>query len=214
MENLRIKGNMMNKQKIGLILFIFAIVWAIFWGVFGSISVTKSLHLTSTEVNETIWALNGPLMMIWGLLGVPLAAILAMTGILLHSGAKGSTVLKYGFGVFLLLFLGITAMTLGHIPILFGIGGTVILLFFMGIMWFWVKERSNSSGSSVTAGNLKLAGYVFLLIAAWFSCGWLSRPFLKAFENESTPSPINIMIFTVLGWLFLFLSHYKSQKKQ
>jgi len=30
---------------------------------------------------------------------------------------------------------------LGHIPPLFGIGGTLILLFFIGILWLWAKER-------------------------------------------------------------------------
>ncbi len=38
--------------------------------------------------------------------------------------------------------------------------------------------------------------------------------FVKAFEGQPAPSPMNIMIFFVLGWLFLFLSHYKSRQQQ
>jgi len=102
---------------------------------------------------------------------------------------------------------------LGHMPPLFGIGGTLILLFFFGILWFWAKERMALKDSFKTAADFKLVGYVFLLLAAWFTCGQTSMPFLKAFEAVPTPSPIYIMIYWVLGWLFLFLSHYKLRKQ-
>jgi len=48
----------------------------------------------------------------------------------------------------------------------------------------------------------------------WFICGIAGQPFLKAFEAEAPTTPIHVMIFLVLGWLFLFLSHYKSRKQQ
>jgi hypothetical protein len=140
--------------------------------------------------------------------------LVAGIGILLYSGAKGSTVWKYGIGIALAVFIGMASGALGHIPPLFGIGGTLILLFFMGILWLWAKERMALKDSSATAADLKLAGYVFMLIAAWFICGITSQPFMKVFEGEAPGSPIHIMIFLVLGWLFLFLSHYKSRHKQ
>jgi hypothetical protein len=101
---------------------------------------------------------------------------------------------------------------LGHIPLLFGIGGTLILLFFIGILWLWSKERMALKDSS-TAADLKLVGYVFMLLAAWFICGMASLPFLKALEGEAPSTPIHVMIFLVLGWLFLFLGHYKSRQQ-
>ena len=88
---------------------------------------------------------------------------------------------------------------MGHIPPLFGIGGTLILLFFIGILWLWAKERIALKGASTTAADLKLVSYVFMLIAAWFICGALAYPFLEAFEGEVPTSPIHIMIFLVLG---------------
>ena len=69
-------------------------------------------------------------------------------------------------------------------------------------------------GSSTTAADLKLVGYVFMLIGAWFVCGIAGQPFLKAFEGQAPTSPIHVMIFLVLGWLFFFLSHYKSRQQQ
>jgi hypothetical protein len=204
----------MTKQKAGLVLFLIAIIWAIGWGVIGSVFVDSAFrNLTTDELNLTMWAAQGTWTMIWGLLGVPLAAIVAIIGILLYSGAKGSTVLKYGVGIFLAVFAGMAAGSLGHIPLLFGIGGTLILLFFIGILWLWAKERMVHEGAFTAAADLKLAGYVFMLIAAWFICGIASQPFLKALEGEAPPSPIHVIIFLVLGWFFLFLSHLKSRKQ-
>ncbi len=164
------------------------------------------------EVNQTMWAFTGPWYLLWAL-GVPLAAIIAGIGLLLYSSAKGSTVWKYGIGIALAISIGMASGFLGHIPPLFGIGGTLILLFFMGILWLWAKERMALKDSSTTAADLKLVGYVFMLIAAWFICGIAGQPFMKALEGEAPGTPILVMIFLVLGWLFLFLSHYKSRKQ-
>jgi cytochrome bd-type quinol oxidase subunit 2 len=103
-------------------------------------------------------------------------------------------------------------MSLGHFPLLFGIGGSLILLLFLGSAWLWAKERAALEGSAAAAADLKLVGYIFLLIAVWFTCGALSWPFLKAFEGQEPSTPLHIMLFFVLGWLFLFLSHYRSRK--
>ena len=52
-----------------------------------------------------MWAYHGTWTTRWGL-GVPLAAIIVLIGMLLYSNAKGSTVLKYGIGIFLAVFAG------------------------------------------------------------------------------------------------------------
>jgi hypothetical protein len=204
----------MTKQKVGLLLFWIAVIWAIGWGVIGSVFVDSAFrNLTMDELNQTMWANEGTWTMVWGLFGVPMAAIVAIIGILLFSGAKASTALKYGIGVFLGLFVAMAAGYLEHIPLLFGIGGTLILLFFIGILRLWAKERITLEGTSTAAADLKLAGYVFMLIATWFTCGIASQPFLKALDEASPSTPIHVMILLVLGWFFLFLGHYKSRKK-
>lgn len=204
----------MTKQKMGMILFWIAVIWAIGWGVIGSVFVDSAFrNMSMDELDQTMWATEGTWTMIWGLFGVPIAAIVAIAGIFLYAGAKASTVLKYGIGVFLGLFVAMAAGYLGHIPLLFGIGGTLILLFFIGILKFWAKERIALEGASTAAADLKLAGYVFMLIAAWFTCGIASQPFLKALDEQSPSSPIHVIILLVLGWLFLFLGHSKSSKQ-
>jgi len=96
---------------------------------------------------------------------------------------------------------------------LFGIGGTLILLFFIGMLCLWAKEHKALKGAPPTAAVLKLVGYVFMLIAAWFVCGIASIPFLKALEGEAPSTPLHVMIFLVLGWFLLFLGHYKSRQQ-
>ncbi len=164
------------------------------------------------EVNQTMWALTGPWLFLWAF-GVPLASIVVAIGTLLYSGAKGAVVWKYGIGIFLLFFIGMAIGRLGHIRPLFGLGGALILFSFTGWLWLWAKERIALKDGPTLAADLKMVGYVFLLIAAWFICGIASQPFLKVFEGESPSTPIHVMIFLVLGWLFLYLSHYKSHKQ-
>lgn len=204
----------MTKQKVGLVLFWIAVIWTFLWGVLGSVFVGSAFrNLTMDEVNQTMWAFAGPWYLLWAF-GAPLGALVAGIGLLLYSGAKGSTVWKYGIGIFLAIIIGMTIGSLGHIPPLFGIGGTLILLLFLGILWLWAKERMALKDASATAADFKLVGYVFMLIAAWYICGIAGQPFLKALEGTPTASPIHVMILLVLGWLFLFLSHYKSYKQQ
>ncbi len=126
--------------------------------------------LTPAELSQSIWAMTGPLFMVWGVFGPTLGAIVAGIGLLLYSGAKGSTVWKFGIGIFLAYIIATMALgSLGHFPPLFGIGGTLILLFFLGILWLWAKERMALKGSSTTAADFRMVGYVSMLIAAWFT---------------------------------------------
>ena len=160
----------MTKQKVGSVIFWIGIIYAFLWGaVIGWAIVPPAYHnLTITELNQTIWAPTGVGTVLWGF-GVPLGAAIAGIGALLYSGAKASTVWKFGVGVFLAYIIAMYMQFLGYFPVLFGIGGTLIILFFVGIVWFWAKERMALKGASTTAIDFKLVGYVFFLIAAWFT---------------------------------------------
>lgn len=162
----------MTREKVGLVLFWIGVIWAIAWGVLiGFICVSPIFHSLTTmeEINQTIWATTGPLFLLWGI-GVPLGGIVAGIGLLLYSDAKGSTVWKVGIGLFIAFIISSVTVALNFYSApLFGIGGTLILLSFTGILWLWAKERIALKGSSTTAADFKLVGYVFMLIAAWFT---------------------------------------------
>ena len=203
----------MNKQKIGMVLFWIGVLWAILGGVIGGISASSVMNsLTMAELNQTIWAIDGPVFLLYSLSPI-LGALVAGIGVLLYSGAKGSTIWIFGIGIILSVVLAVMITEMGYFPHLFGIGGSLILLSFFGILWLWAKERMALKGSSTAAVDIKLFGYVFMLIAAWFTCGIGSQPFLKSFDAEGPGNPMTVMIFLVLGWLFLFISQTLSRKQ-
>jgi hypothetical protein len=147
----------MTKEKVGLILFWIAIIWAILWGVIGSLFIDSAFrNFTMAEVNQTMWAFTKPWYLIWALGGVVIGALTAGIGLLIYTGANGSTVWKYGVGSFLAYFISMSIGMIGHFPPLFGVGGTLILLFFIGILWLWAKERVKLSDEFAVAADLRL----------------------------------------------------------
>lgn len=156
-----------GKNRVGLAVFWISVIWMILWAVGTAPIRIPLLHsLTLDEYNQTIWAHTGPLGLLFGFSN-PLGAIVVAVGILIYAGGKGSMVWKVGIGLLIALVIATMAMVI-YSPPLFGIGGTLIFLSFIGIVWLWAKERKALSGSSVTVADLKLVGYVFHFMAAWF----------------------------------------------
>jgi len=203
------------KQKAGIVIFLFGVLWSLAWGLIISISCTNAINtMTLEQLNESVWSPSGPLMMLWGVGGVPLGTVIAGIGLLLYTKAKGLTTLFFTLGVLLAIIVAMASGSLEFYPFLFGIGGTIILLSFFGILWFWAKKRKDMEGQAAKAANLSLVGYVFFLNASWFTCGMGGQMMAKAFEGFDGSPPLHIMIFFVLGWVFLFLSYYQSRKEQ
>ncbi|MCK4663477.1 MAG: hypothetical protein KAT68_11465 [Bacteroidales bacterium] len=203
----------MKKQKIGIAIFTIGVLLMIIMGGIASWSVcTTFRNLSMEEVNKTIWAVPCFLFFLWAF-SVPVGAILASIGMLIYGyrGVKSSRIWLIGITIFLVSFLIIYLPIENHYPFLFGIGGCLILLFFFGIFWLWGKKRFMLKGSEKLVADFQLIAYVFLLIAMWLSCGALGKYHMKALADV-TSSPIDIMIFFVLASLFLFLSHYKSNR--
>ena len=202
------------KQKTGLIVFLFGVIWSLVWGIIISISCTTAINtLTMEQLNESVWSLTGPLMLLWGIGGVPLGVVISGIGLLLYTDAKGLTTLIFTIGILIAIFVAMFSGALELYPSLFGIGGTIILLSFFGILWFWAKSRKELKGQGAKAADMRLVGYVFMLIASWFTCGIGGQLIAKAFEGFDNNPPLHIMIFFVLGWVFLFLSHYHVRKE-
>ena len=205
----------MKTNKTGLILFWISAAYVIAMGFIASFGARSAYRfMTLDQVRETIWSATSPLFGLWAT-AIPIGAILAGVGVLVYVRAKGSHIWLFGVGIFAVLLLDILSRWRVlpdplHSPRLFGIGGGLITVIFLGILWYWAKERKTLDDSAATAADLQLVGYVFLLIAMWYLCGALSRPFQKALADLPPDSPVSIIVYLVLGWLFLFLSHFKS----
>jgi hypothetical protein len=163
------------------------------------------------ELDATIWAEGGPLYILWAL-SVTLGSILAGIGAFVYVKTKPAFSWLTGSGVLGVVIVMVMIWTRVYNPTLFGIGGIIILVSFFSIVWIWMKKYAALDMPEKIAGSFKLIGYIFWINASWFICGETAKMHLKAFEGSPVPSPIEVMVFLVLGWLFVLVGDYKSMR--
>jgi hypothetical protein len=201
-----------TQEKVALLLFwVGLLVAAAFAGVVGW-ELTRNLRtLTSEELRATIWDFDGPLFMLWAF-SVPLGSVLAGTGAFLYARTKPAFVWLTGIAVLGIAIVMTMVWSREYYSPLFGIGGVLILVFFFSIVWLWMKRGAALDSREKTARGFKLVGYLFWMNATWFLCGETGKLHLKAFAGDPAPSPIEIMVFLILGWLFVLIGEYKEMR--
>ena len=202
----------MTKQKIGLTLFwIGLLIAVIFAGIIGQSLYHNLRTLTMEELSATIWAEGGPMFILWAL-SVTLGSILAGVGAFIYVKTKPVFPWLTSIGVFGAVIAMVMVWSRVYNSTFFGIGGIIILVSFFGIVWVWMKKYAGLDIQEKIAGSYKLVGYIFWINASWFLCGETAKLHLKVFEGSSVPSPIEILVFLVLGWLFVLTGDYKEMR--
>ena len=202
----------MTKQKIGLTLFWIGLLIAVlFAGIIGQSLYHNLRTLTMEELSATIWAEGGPMFILWAL-SVTLGSILAGVGAFIYVKTKPVFPWLTSIGVFGAVIAMVMVWSRVYNSTFFGIGGIIILVSFFGIVWVWMKKYAGLDIQEKIAGSYKLVGYIFWINASWFLCGETAKLHLKVFEGSSVPSPIEILVFLVLGWLFVLTSDYKEMR--
>lgn len=202
----------MNRQKIALSLFWIGLLFAVAFAGIGSRSLLHNLRtLTIEENNATIWADGGLLWISWGF-SVTLGSILAGIGAFVYVKTKPVFSWLTAIGVLGVVFTMLMVWSRVYNATLFGMGGTIILVSFFAIVWIWMKKYAALDMPEKIAGSFKLIGYIFWINTSWFLCGETARMHLKAFEGLSPPTPIEIMVFLILGWLFVLIGEYKAMQ--
>lgn len=202
----------MKKQKIGLTLFVIGLLIAIaFAGIIGRILYHNLRTLTTEELSTTIWADGGPMFILWAL-SVTLGSIVAGVGAFIYVKTKPVFPWFTSIGIFGAVVAMVMIWSRVYDATLFGIGGIIILVSFFAIVWIWMKKYAGLDIQEKNAGSYKLIGYIFWINTSWFLCGETAKLHLKAFEGSSVPSPIEIMVFLVLGWLFVLIGDYKEMR--
>jgi hypothetical protein len=211
------KGNTSTSQKIGWVVFtigglyMLGLGWLYSWWMvpaanqFGSDAYSNLLGF--------IWALS-----------VPLGAFIVAIG-----AALVARVERRVFWLLIVLVVLFTAWRIAGtsrqmIPALFGVGGGLITLFFIGSTWHWARIRPRLSRAGKTGSDLRLVGFIFFVVAAWDLCGifGMANYVLRPELADKFPIPIGstinaastVLVLLVLGWGFTFFGQWVARRAQ
>jgi hypothetical protein len=197
----------LTSQKIGWVVFLIGALYMLGMGWLYSWWMVPATREIGPE------NLSGAVAFIWAL-SAPLGSILVVVGAALMAQVERRLFWLLIAGSLLLTVWRVIGTTSQLLPALFGIGGGLITLFFLGSVWNWARMRPTLSGPERTGSDLRMVGYVFYVIAAWDLCGLLGignfvlRPDLAQEFNVPLGSTINaastILVLLVLGWAFTF----------
>ena len=163
---------------------------------------------SAADLSGTVYAVDGAVFPFESLILVQLGFILPILGVLLYTGKKGSYFWLLGFLPVIVLNVGITWEPSQYIPPLFGIGGAVILLSYLGILWFWTRTYTAYEGSVRIGRHIQLLGYSFLVVTGILLCSHIGNPNVLALADTPTASAESINVALSLSMLLLFLGHY------
>jgi hypothetical protein len=192
-------------------LYMFLMGWLSSWWVVPTIRQLGLEGLPGTAF-FFVWQLAAPVGALLVAIGAAFIARVERSGKALIIG--GSLVVT----IWLILSMGAIRQVVAPI---FGIGGGLISLAFLGALWDWARSRPGLSRIARKGADFGMAGFVFYLIAAWYLCGLLGAPtFLLRPELALTILPENsaislgttILLFMTLGSVFSFLSRRVALK--
>jgi hypothetical protein len=149
---------------------------------------------------------------IWAL-SAPLGSALVAIGAALIAQVERRLFWLLIVGSFLLAAWRVVGTTSQLLPPLFGIGGGLITLFFLGSVWNWARKRPALSGSERTGSDLRMVGSVFYVIAAWDLCGLLgsllSHDQVTHDLEAAYDSAMLSIFFSVPGWACMLVGMWK-----
>lgn len=208
-------GSTSTSQRIGRVIFalggayMFGLGWLYSWRVVP----------TANQLGGEAYA--NVLGLIWAL-SVPLGAFVVAIGAALSARVERRVLWLLILLVVLFTAWRIAGTTNQMIPALFGVGGGLIVLFFLGSTWQWARTRPALTGAARTAADLRMLGFVFFVVAAWDLCGifgianFVLRPEVAARFAVPLSSTINsasgVMILLVLGWGCTYFGQLKSRQ--
>ena len=199
----------MNRQKIGKALFWLGVISIIVWQSLTWLHAAVLRVHTAEELSGTIYAVDGAMGLFRYQITGTLGMVLPIIGVLLYTTKKGSYFWLLGFLGPSMSGIGMMWEPSQHLPGLFGLGGTVILLSYLGILWSWTRTYAAYEGTARTGKLIQILGYSFLFATGLMLCSYFGDPHLLALADLPTVSaPESINISLALGMLLLFVGHY------
>ncbi len=211
------KTNSLISQKIGWIVFGIGVIYMLGLGWLYSWRMVPAANQSGAD------AIAGLFGQVWGL-SVPAGAFVVVIGAALIARVERITFLVLILIVIISVAWRVVGTTSQFIPALFGIGGGLITLFFLGSAWNWARVRATLSRAARTGSDLRMLGAVFFVLAAWDLCGifgvgnFVLRPDLADKFAVPLGSTINsasgVLILLVLGWGLNFFGQLVSRRDQ
>lgn len=197
----------MNRQKIGMILFWLGVISVFVMQALNWFQNPMQRANTAEELSGTVYAVDGALFALRIVGGSGFS--LALMGVLLATGKKGSYFWLLGFLPGVAVSAAMYWEPSQHIPQLFGLGGAVIVLSYFGILWLWIRTYAAYEGAARTGRHIQLLGYSFLVATGLMLCSYFGDPNILALAGLPTVSAAeSINISLALGMLLLFVGHY------
>jgi len=203
----------MTRQKIGLVLFWLGAVGLLI--NYFSYWFSNPVHRVTTPqtVIGTGWA-PGEFLFQFASMSLLIGIGISIIGVLLYSGKKGSLFWLWGLVPLIAFPLLMRWQLPQYLPQIYGIGGGIITLAYIGVLWAWIKTHTAYEGIAKTGKHIQLLGYFFLYITALFLCLYIGQPNLPGLADLPMVSGYSILIAFSVGWVLLAVGHYLSGKRQ
>ena len=198
----------MDRQKFGQLLFwlgagLVVVAYILLWFM-DPIFKTN----TAADLSGTAWDPNGGFLFTLQGVSNVLGPFVALIGVLFLSGKQGSRYWLWGFAALIAFVLLFTWIPVQPIPAIFGLGGGIIVVSYLGTLWDWSKSQHTYEGTAKTGRLIQLLGYFFLFATALFLCIHFGQPSLVALEEVPIVSGESIVVAFSIGWLLLFIGNY------
>lgn len=205
-------GSKTISQKIGLLLcicsaaYMIVIGWLSSWWMVPAIRDAGIRHYPDQQF-FILWSISTPFGALLVTIGAALMAQVDRRRIIY--------ILCGGAAITLWMSLGSIS---GVIPVVFGVGGGLIMLFFLGTVLHWIRFRQGLSDIEKSGADLHVVGQMFLIIAAWYLCGLLGAPLFLLRPELASGGTISlattILVCLVLGWGFTFFGNRLFMRKR
>jgi hypothetical protein len=211
------RSNTSTAQKIGGVIFAISAMYMLGLGWLYSWWMVPAANEYGSA------AYSGLLGFLWQL-SVPVGAFLVAIGAALIARVERHVLWLLILLPFLFTIFKMAYTNSQMIPALFGINGGLIMLFFLGSTWHWARTRPTLTGATKTGSDLRMVGFIFFVVAAWYLCGifgmanYVLRPELADKFSVPTGSTINaasfVQLLLVMGWGFTFFGQLISRQAQ
>lgn len=210
----------MSRQRVGAaiaavgVMYLVAVSWMSSW-----LYVPAVLELGPRALAERTPFFGTVFSIVWGVSGV-VGPLLVALGAALYAGIGRQRLLYLGAGAAaLVLWLVFWRASLQH-GIVFGVGGGLILLFFLASCLDWARTRHRIEGHLRTAADFRLAANASFFMGAWGLCGLLGAPVNLLHPEPSSATSagaslaVKVLMCLVLGWGFTAIAQRIERRKR